>query len=106
MLKVLSFSKRKIKTFAQTISAIISVLVIIALTAMAGFVSEWAATLIGTSGPDTLAGTDNDDKIFGRGGNDRISDGLRSDLISAGSGDDTMELDGVGGIPTMQVVRM
>ena len=42
MLKVLSFSKRKIKTFAQTISATTAMLVILALTATTGFVSVWA----------------------------------------------------------------
>ena len=97
MVKLLSFPKMKIKTLAQTISAITAMLVIIALTiTTTGNVSVWAANLFGTSGPDTLVGTNNDDSIYGLGGNDRISDRLGSDKVYAGSGDDTVRIDGVG----------
>jgi Ca2+-binding RTX toxin-like protein len=89
MAKASGFSKRKIKTMAQTIPATAAVLAIIALTATTGgIVSVWAASLFGTSGPDTIVGTDNDDNIYGLGGSDRINDGLGSDNVYAGSGDE------------------
>jgi Ca2+-binding RTX toxin-like protein len=97
MIKVLSFSKKKVKTIVKTTSTTTAVLLlIIALTATTSVISVWAANLIGTSGPDTLEGTDDDDFIDGRGGNDIISDGLGSDEILGGRGDDTIELEGTG----------
>lgn len=95
MIKVLNFPKRRVKSIAQTISSTTALLLVIALTATGGFVSVWAANLIGTSGPDTLDGTDEDDRILGRGGNDIISDGFGSDRVLAGSGDDEITVEGI-----------
>jgi hypothetical protein len=95
------------------LGVIISVVLLLLLTTT-GFVSVWAATLFGTSGPDTIVGTNNDDDIYGLAGNDnlrgnggndniygqedndRINDGLGNDQISAGSGDDTINLGKTG----------
>lgn len=50
----------------------------------------WAATRIGTTGPDELAGTAGPDIIAGVGGNDVIRGADGDDRICGGPGDDTL----------------
>jgi subtilisin-like proprotein convertase family protein len=50
-----------------------------------------AATIVGTSGPDTLIGTSSADVIVGLGGDDTIRAGAGDDVICAGDGFDLIE---------------
>lgn len=51
---------------------------------------NWAATRVGTAGPDQLVGTSGPDIIAGMGGNDSVRGLDGDDRICGGAGDDTL----------------
>jgi Ca2+-binding RTX toxin-like protein len=66
--------------------AILAVTVGLLLAFGAG--AAFAASLVGTDGPDVLKGTKQDDRIFGGRGNDTITGGSGEDVVQAGRGND------------------
>lgn len=64
-----------------------TLLLMIALLAL-GTGIAYAATIVGTDGPDRLRGTAQNDRIEGRGGDDSITGGPGEDRILAGPGND------------------
>lgn len=63
---------------------------IVLVTAAAGV--AFAATLVGTQGPDRITGTNNSDTILG-GGNDHLRGAGGADTVNAARGNDVINLD-------------
>jgi Ca2+-binding RTX toxin-like protein len=64
------------------------VLALIMATALAG--AAWAATLVGTAGPDEIAGTSKPETIYGLDGRDSLSGRGADDELYGGRGRDIL----------------
>lgn len=60
--------------------------------------TEFADTLIGTSGDNRLLGDDGDDTLQGGAGADTLSGGGGADLMEGGAGDDVYGVDDIGDV--------